>query len=213
MTKYFNNSKNKRTTFKLVKPQANASRGQKWDKTLSRMRLSFLSNLVSQSCQSEPGRKWQKISNNVTWIRRSISSSSRGCWYSMVRFLKLVDEPQNLKKKKIFACRTRRKNLITSFLYRGAVNFQTLVYDSNVGDIAPLSMYFNPRKWTVLDLNEKFGQVADQDDRSETSSNLTIGPWVLLSDLKFGSWHKFVAFTLQRSWYEECNTTSAVGHF
>ena len=71
---------------------------------------------------------------------------------------------------------TRRKNLIANFLYRGAVNFQTLVYDSNVGDIAPLSMYFNPRKWTVQDLNQKFGQVADEDDRSETSSNLTIGP-------------------------------------
>merc|ERR1711874_166359 len=71
---------------------------------------------------------------------------------------------------------TKRKNLIANFLYRGSVTFQTLVYDSNVGDIAPLSMYFNPRKWTVLDLNKKFGQVADEDDRSETSSNLTIGP-------------------------------------
>ena len=71
---------------------------------------------------------------------------------------------------------TKRKNLITSFLLRGSVDFQTLVYDNNVGDIAPLSMYFNPRKWTVLDLNEKFGQIADHDDRSETSSNLTIGP-------------------------------------
>ena len=71
---------------------------------------------------------------------------------------------------------TKRKNLIANFLYRGSVTFQTLVYDSNVGDIAPLSMYFNPRKWTVFDLNQKFGQVADEDDRSETSSNLTIGP-------------------------------------
>jgi hypothetical protein len=30
------------------------------------------------------------------------------------------------------------------------------VYDSNVGDIAPLSTYYNPFHWTVADLN-KFG--------------------------------------------------------
>ena len=35
------------------------------------------------------------------------------------------------------------------------------MYDTNVGDIAPLSTYFNPRKWTVRDLNTKFGQRAD----------------------------------------------------
>ena len=31
------------------------------------------------------------------------------------------------------------------------------MYDTNVGDIAPLSSYFNPQRWSVRDLNEKFG--------------------------------------------------------
>lgn len=71
---------------------------------------------------------------------------------------------------------TRRKAQIMNFLHRGAVNFRTLVYDSNVGDIAPLSTYFNPGKWTVMDLNQKFGQVADSvtDSKSETASNVSL---------------------------------------
>jgi len=52
---------------------------------------------------------------------------------------------------------TKRKNHIFKFLHRGPVTFKTLVYDTNVGDISPLSTYFNPQKWTVRDLNEKFG--------------------------------------------------------
>ena len=34
---------------------------------------------------------------------------------------------------------------------------QTHVYDTNVGDISPLNVYFNPERWTVDDLNHKFG--------------------------------------------------------
>ena len=55
----------------------------------------------------------------------------------------------------------KRKNHVINFLHRGPVTFQTLVFDTNVGDIAPLSTYFNPHKWTVKDLNEKFGQIDD----------------------------------------------------
>jgi len=69
---------------------------------------------------------------------------------------------------------TRRKNQIMGFLYRGRVTFQTMVYDSNVGDISPLSTYFNPRKWTVEDLNQKFGQIyVDEDYRYESSAYIT----------------------------------------
>ena len=32
------------------------------------------------------------------------------------------------------------------------------VYDTNVGDIAPLTTYFNPNVWSDTDLNNKFGQ-------------------------------------------------------
>jgi len=52
---------------------------------------------------------------------------------------------------------TRRKAQILNFLLRGPVSFKTQVYDTNVGDIAPLSTYFNPFRWTVKDLNDKFG--------------------------------------------------------
>jgi len=65
---------------------------------------------------------------------------------------------------------TRRKNQIMGLLYRGKVNFQTMVYDTNVGDISPLSTYFNPRKWTVEDLNQKFGQIYVEEDYIYESS-------------------------------------------
>jgi hypothetical protein len=69
---------------------------------------------------------------------------------------------------------TKRKNQIMNVLHRGEVTFQTMVYDSNVGDISPLSTYFNPRKWTVDDLNKRFGQVCkDEDYRSEASGYAT----------------------------------------
>merc|ERR1712029_503866 len=42
--------------------------------------------------------------------------------------------------------------------WRGPVGFQTYVYDTNVGDIAPLSTYFNPHNWTEYDLNERFAR-------------------------------------------------------
>lgn len=41
--------------------------------------------------------------------------------------------------------------------------FQTYVFDTNVGDIAPLSTYFNPTKWSSNDLNHKFGRIVRGD--------------------------------------------------
>ncbi len=34
-------------------------------------------------------------------------------------------------------------------------HLQTYVYDTNVGDVAKLSSYFNPDRWTVHDLNNR----------------------------------------------------------
>jgi len=56
---------------------------------------------------------------------------------------------------------TKRKSEVLNFLHRGWVTFATYVYDTNVGDIAPLSTYFNPNVWTVIDLNKRFGQCVD----------------------------------------------------
>jgi len=53
---------------------------------------------------------------------------------------------------------TKRKSQILNFLHRGKVDFSTLVYDTNVGDISAISTYFNPERVSVQDLNTKFGQ-------------------------------------------------------
>jgi len=55
---------------------------------------------------------------------------------------------------------TKRKAQIMAFLFKGPVNFQTHVYDTNVGDIAQVSTYFNPQKWTEKDLNDRFAKKA-----------------------------------------------------
>ena len=51
----------------------------------------------------------------------------------------------------------RKKAQILNFLHRGPVTFSTLVYDTNVGDISPLSAYFNPAMISVRELNTRFG--------------------------------------------------------
>jgi len=66
---------------------------------------------------------------------------------------------------------TKRRTQILAYLFRGPVTFQTYVYDTNVGDIAPLTTYFNPEKWTVQDLNCKFGNRATIDEISAAAIN------------------------------------------
>lgn len=61
---------------------------------------------------------------------------------------------------------TKRKSQVLNFIHRGMVKFETHVYDTNVGDISPLSSYFNPQRWTVKDLNEKFGIQTQNPDLS-----------------------------------------------
>lgn len=90
---------------------------------------------------------------------------------------------------------TRRKTQILNFLHRGQVDFKTFVYDTNVGDIAPLATYFNPEKWTVADLNFKFGVNADSvnssdkntlddtalgNDKKEEAKSISLQPRLLL---------------------------------
>jgi len=52
---------------------------------------------------------------------------------------------------------TRRRSQILNFLHRGPVNFNTLVYDTNVGDISSLASYFNEERISVDELNSRFG--------------------------------------------------------
>jgi len=65
---------------------------------------------------------------------------------------------------------TKRKSQVLNFIHRGTVRFETQVYDTNVGDISPLSSYFNPQRWTVRDLNEKFGIQTQTPEISEAAS-------------------------------------------
>ncbi|TRY63652.1 hypothetical protein TCAL_11410 [Tigriopus californicus] len=62
-----------------------------------------------------------------------------------------------VKPEAVFIPWTKRKSQVLNYLHRGIVYFETHVYDTNVGDISPLSAYFNPERWTVNDLNHKFG--------------------------------------------------------
>ena len=48
-------------------------------------------------------------------------------------------------------CRSQILNL----LHRGPVCFTTLVYDTNVGDISPVSTYFNPERVSEAELNTR----------------------------------------------------------
>jgi len=51
----------------------------------------------------------------------------------------------------------QRRAHYMDFLYRGPVDFDTLVFDTSVGDISPLECYFNRDRLTVEDLNAKYG--------------------------------------------------------
>jgi len=66
---------------------------------------------------------------------------------------------------------TKRKLQILSYLFKGPVNFQTYVYDTNVGDIAQLSTYFNPEKWNESDLNGRFANRATLDEITAATVN------------------------------------------
>ena len=46
------------------------------------------------------------------------------------------------------------------------------VYDTNVGDIAPLTTYFNPNVWSDTDLNNKFGQRVSLQDAAEAEKHV-----------------------------------------
>ena len=47
------------------------------------------------------------------------------------------------------------------------------MYDTNVGDVAPISAYFNRQRWTVNDLNSRFGKRVHVNDVLATFSVVT----------------------------------------
>ena len=51
----------------------------------------------------------------------------------------------------------RRKSQVHNFLHRGPVTFDTLVYDTNVGDWNFLYTYFNPAIMSERELNIRLG--------------------------------------------------------
>lgn len=77
---------------------------------------------------------------------------------------------------------TRRKSQILNFLHRGPVDFNTLVYDTNVGDISPLSIYFNPDRISVQDLNSRFGQTSERgrEEPARAGAETVVKPRLLL---------------------------------
>ena len=53
---------------------------------------------------------------------------------------------------------SNRSSKIVEYLHRGPVSFSTLVYDTNVGDIATIASYFNPEMVSLQELNNKYTQ-------------------------------------------------------
>lgn len=66
---------------------------------------------------------------------------------------------------------TKRRSQILKFLHRGPVTFKTLVYDTNVGDISPLSAYFNPDRISVPDLNNQFANCPKNGEKQAQKNN------------------------------------------
>jgi len=65
---------------------------------------------------------------------------------------------------------TRRRSQILNFLHRGPVTFQTLVYDTNVGDISALATYFNPDRISERELNLRFGHNPTNGEKHSSGS-------------------------------------------
>jgi len=78
---------------------------------------------------------------------------------------------------------TKRRSQILKFLHRGPVTFKTLVYDTNVGDISPLSAYFNPDRISVPDLNNQFANCpknGEKQAQTQKNSDFGVTPRLLL---------------------------------
>merc|ERR1712215_20449 len=63
---------------------------------------------------------------------------------------------------------TRRRSQILNFLHRGPVTFNTLVYDTNVGDISALATYFNPDRISQRELNLRFGHYPTSGEKHDS---------------------------------------------
>jgi len=71
---------------------------------------------------------------------------------------------------------TKRRSQILNFLHRGPVTFNTLVYDTNVGDISSLATYFNPDRISERELNLRFGHYPAASGGEEHESPQKAGP-------------------------------------
>jgi len=68
---------------------------------------------------------------------------------------------------------TRRRSQILNYLHRGPVTFNTLVYDTNVGDISALATYFNPDRISERELNLRFGHYPTTGEKHESPDKRT----------------------------------------
>jgi len=80
---------------------------------------------------------------------------------------------------------TRRRSQILNYLHRGPVTFNTLVYDTNVGDISSLATYFNPDRISERELNLRFGHYPTTGEKHEsppkrTGADVSVRPRLLL---------------------------------
>ena len=94
--------------------------------------------------------KTLRLSTKISFSQYHSQSSVRYKFYNFVDFICcfiMLERPGDLIPVTPQATSipwTKRRSQILKFLHRGPVTFKTLVYDTNVGDISPLSAYFNP---------------------------------------------------------------------
>jgi len=69
----------------------------------------------------------------------------------------------------------KRRSQILNYLHRGPVNFNTLVFDTNVGDISSLATYFNPDRISERELNLRFGVFPGNWSRKGHDSHEKVG--------------------------------------
>ena len=78
---------------------------------------------------------------------------------------------------------SNRSSKIVEYLHRGPVSFSTLVYDTNVGDIATISSYFNPEMVTLEELNKKYAKSKTREAVQVMEKEVEQAPMVLLNPI------------------------------
>ena len=94
---------------------------------------------------------------------------------------------------------SNRSSRIFEYLHRGPVTFSTLVYDTNVGDIATIASYFNPEMVSLEELNNKYAQRLIKTGEQEQMDEVQVPRLLVYPNLSNQSSIKVINCSLYRS--------------